>query len=122
VKTTQKQTIKALFFAKPTENIRLNSSNAVPNPEISAVQLELLIAIGFNPERAKNCLLLADKFLNVYATTDAPYLAPILFRGKPNRPEFVRQTLETLAMVRKLEFAEIERITSANARVVYGIF
>jgi TatD DNase family protein len=242
--------------------------DAVPNPEISAAQLELLIAIGFNPERAKNCLALADKFLNVYATvglhptdanifsseivsileqlalhqkvvgigesgmdyywdaatkenqcqsfewqldlarrlekpivvhcrdkdnsrqafadcaailrnaawtkgilhcfagdtelletglelgfyvsfagnltyktaqiirdaaslvpedrllveTDAPYLAPIPFRGKPNRPEFVRQTLETLAMVRKLEFAEIERITSANARVVYRIF
>jgi TatD DNase family protein len=241
--------------------------DAVPNPEISAAQLELLIAIGFNPERAKNCLALSEKFSNVYATvglhptdanmissevirilealalhkkvvgigesgmdyywdaaskenqvsslewqldlarrlekpivihcrdkdnsrlafadcalilrnaawtkgilhcftgdtelletglelgfyvsfagnltyktaqkirdaaalvpenrllveTDAPYLAPIPFRGKPNRPEYVQHTLETLAMVRNLEFGEIERITSANARVVYGI-
>lgn len=53
--------------------------------------------------------------------TDAPYLAPIPFRGKPNRPEYVRHTLETLAVVRKLEFAEVESITSANARVVYGL-
>ena len=53
--------------------------------------------------------------------TDAPYLAPIPFRGKPNRPEYLRQTLETLAEVRRLEFAAIEQITSQNARAVYGL-
>ncbi len=240
--------------------------DAVPEPQNSAAQLEYLVAIGFNPERAKSCLALAEKFPNVYATvglhptdanlfssqvvavleqlalhkkvvgigesgidyywddatlenqiqslewqldlakrldkpivihcrdkdnsrrafadcaeilrnigwtkgilhcfagdielletglelgfyvsfagnltyktaakireaaalvpenrllveTDAPYLAPIPFRGKPNRPEYVRHTLETLAMVRKLEFVEIEQITSRNAQAVYG--
>lgn len=53
--------------------------------------------------------------------TDAPYLAPIPFRGKPNRPEYVRHTLETLAAVRQLELTEIEQITSANARAVYSL-
>jgi TatD DNase family protein len=241
--------------------------DAIPNPETSAAELEALVAIGFNPERAKSCLVLAEKIPNVYATiglhptdanmfssqtvaileklalhpkvvgigesgvdyywdaatpqnqtlslewqldlarrlekpivihcrdkdnsrlafadcafilrnaawtkgilhcfsgdselletglelgfyvsfagnltyktaqkirdaalivpenrllveTDAPYLAPIPFRGKPNRPEYVRHTLETLATLRNLEFAKIESITSANARVVYGI-
>ncbi len=53
--------------------------------------------------------------------TDAPYLSPIPFRGKPNRPEYLHHTLETLAMVRKLELVEIEKITSRNARMVYGL-
>jgi TatD DNase family protein len=53
--------------------------------------------------------------------TDAPYLAPIPFRGKPNRPEYLCHTLETLAIIRHLEFTEIEHITTANARDVYGL-
>ena len=53
--------------------------------------------------------------------TDAPYLAPVPFRGKPNRPEYVRHTLEMLAQVRQLEFGELERITVQNAQNVYGI-
>ncbi len=241
--------------------------DAVPNPEISAAELEILIAIGFNPERARNCLALTQQFPNVFATvglhptdanmfssetvallealvlkpkvvgigesgmdyywdaatpenqiasfewqldlarqlekpivihcrdkdnsrkafadcaailrnagwtqgilhcfagdaelletglalgfyvsfagnityktaqkirdaavlvpenrllveTDAPYLAPIPFRGKPNRPEYVQHTLEVLAGVRQLEYAELESITSANARAVYKL-
>jgi TatD DNase family protein len=53
--------------------------------------------------------------------TDAPYIAPVPFRGKPNRPEYVRHTLEVLAQVRGLEFAQIEQITSDNAKRVYNL-
>jgi TatD DNase family protein len=53
--------------------------------------------------------------------TDAPYLAPMPNRGKRNRPAWVRHTLEFLGELRGLEFAEIEAITEANARAVYGL-
>jgi TatD DNase family protein len=53
--------------------------------------------------------------------TDAPYLAPIPHRGKKNRPEYVRHTLETLAALRNLKPAELERITDENARRAYKI-
>ena len=42
--------------------------DAVPEPDSSATQLEYLIAIGFNPERARSCLALAEQLPNVYAT------------------------------------------------------
>ncbi len=42
--------------------------DAVPNPHLSAAQLEVLVAIGFNPDRARACLALAREIPNVYAT------------------------------------------------------
>jgi TatD DNase family protein len=53
--------------------------------------------------------------------TDAPYLAPIPFRGKRNTPAYVRFTLLKLAEIRGLDFEEMERITEANSRFVYQI-
>ncbi|GGR08299.1 TatD family hydrolase [Deinococcus ruber] len=53
--------------------------------------------------------------------TDAPFLAPVPRRGKPNRPGYVRYTLEFVAALRGMDAAELERITDENARRVYGI-
>jgi TatD DNase family protein len=53
--------------------------------------------------------------------TDAPYLAPMPFRGKRNTPAYVRHTLEKLAEIRGLEFEEMERITENNSRFVYQL-
>lgn len=50
----------------------------------------------------------------IIVETDAPYLAPVPFRGKDNEPAFVVKTLETLAKVRELPVEEMARITSDN--------
>jgi TatD DNase family protein len=46
--------------------------------------------------------------------TDAPYLAPEPFRGRPNEPAFVAHVAATLADVKGVDIAEIERATTAN--------
>lgn len=46
--------------------------------------------------------------------TDAPYLAPVPMRGKPNEPAFVVHTATKLAEIRGLPVAEIARITREN--------
>jgi TatD DNase family protein len=46
--------------------------------------------------------------------TDAPYLAPVPFRGKPNEPAFVAHTLETLAQVRGVTRDQMAKATSDN--------
>ncbi len=46
--------------------------------------------------------------------TDAPFLAPVPFRGKSNEPSFVVKTLEQLAIVRGLTRHEMAKITSDN--------
>lgn len=53
--------------------------------------------------------------------TDAPFLAPVPQRGKPNRPGYVRHTLNFIAGLRGLDPAELERVTDENARRVYGL-
>ncbi len=47
--------------------------------------------------------------------TDAPFLAPVPFRGKRNEPAFVKETAKLLAEVKGLAEAELAAITTANA-------
>lgn len=51
--------------------------------------------------------------------TDAPYLAPVPFRGKRNEPSYVVETAKTLADVKGVSFDEISRVTTENARRCY---
>jgi TatD DNase family protein len=53
--------------------------------------------------------------------TDAPFLAPVPYRGKRNEPAFVRFTAETIAQIRRQDMAEVAAITTANARRVFNI-
>ncbi len=46
--------------------------------------------------------------------TDAPYLAPIPFRGKQNQPAYVQQVAETLAEIRGSSVDHIKEITRDN--------
>ena len=51
--------------------------------------------------------------------TDAPYLAPVPKRGKPNEPAYVAYVAARLAEVLGLSVAEVERVTSANAERLF---
>jgi TatD DNase family protein len=53
--------------------------------------------------------------------TDAPYLAPQPMRGKRNEPAFVRHTAKMIAQIKGLTFDDVARITSFNARQLFGI-
>lgn len=53
----------------------------------------------------------ADRLL---VETDAPYLAPVPFRGKRCEPAMVVQTAKVLAEVRGLTMKEVEDLTTAN--------
>ncbi len=46
--------------------------------------------------------------------TDAPYLAPVPFRGKRNEPSFVVQTAKVLAETIGVSEAEIAKLTTDN--------
>ncbi|HUB76513.1 MAG TPA: TatD family hydrolase, partial [Solirubrobacteraceae bacterium] len=52
--------------------------------------------------------------------TDAPYLAPVPHRGKPNEPAFVVATARFLAERLGLAYAELEAICAANAAALFG--
>lgn len=46
--------------------------------------------------------------------TDAPFLAPVPFRGKPNQPAYTRNTAEFIANLKGIEFKELEKKTTEN--------
>lgn len=46
--------------------------------------------------------------------TDAPYLAPVPYRGKLNQPAYVKYVAEEIAKLREIPLAEVARITTEN--------
>ena len=53
--------------------------------------------------------------------TDAPYLAPEGFRGKPSQPMHVRQVAECIAGIKNIQIEEVDRITTATAMKFFAI-
>lgn len=53
--------------------------------------------------------------------TDSPYLTPVPYRGKPNKPAYVRYVAEEIAKIKNLPFEEIVDITTTNAERFFGI-
>lgn len=63
--------------------------------------------------------LVPDGYLLV--ETDAPYLAPVPMRGRRNEPAYLVHTVREIAALRGVSFEDIARITTLNARRLFGI-
>ena len=53
--------------------------------------------------------------------TDAPYLAPQVQRGKRNEPGFIKYSAEEIARVKEVKLEDLGRITTDNAKKLFGI-
>ncbi|MXN91506.1 YchF/TatD family DNA exonuclease [Flavobacterium sp. Sd200] len=68
-----------------------------------------------------------DQFLNeidlqhIVLETDAPYLAPVPYRGKRNESAYIPVIAQKLADIYNVSLEEIASITTANSKNVYGI-
>lgn len=68
-----------------------------------------------------------DQFLkqidlrHIVLETDAPYLAPVPYRGKRNESAHIIKVLEKLALIYGIEQEKIADITTANSKEVFGI-
>lgn len=52
--------------------------------------------------------------------TDAPYLAPVPFRGKRNEPAYVKRVAVKLAELYDMEIGDVERQTTRNALKLFN--
>lgn len=59
----------------------------------------------------------ADRIL---VETDAPFLAPVPFRGKPNEPGYVRFTAEAVAELRGISSSKLAELTTRNLEALCG--
>ena len=57
----------------------------------------------------------------VVLETDAPYLAPVPYRGKRNEPAYIPLIAHKLAAVMEIPVAEIAATTTANAKNLFGL-
>jgi TatD DNase family protein len=53
--------------------------------------------------------------------TDAPYLAPVPYRGKTNEPAFMLEVAKKLAEIKSLPLHEIAAITTSNAEKLFEL-
>ena len=53
--------------------------------------------------------------------TDAPFLAPQVFRGKRNEPNYVKYLAEEIARIKGLNLEEVARITTDNAKKLFSL-
>ncbi|MEH7108285.1 TatD family hydrolase [Bacillus sp. JJ1764] len=53
--------------------------------------------------------------------TDCPYLAPHPYRGKRNEPAYVKLVAEQIAEIKGLTMEEVAKVTTQNAKKIFGI-
>jgi TatD DNase family protein len=88
--------------------------------ELAAVGVELGLYVSFSGILTfKNSVDIRQVAAKVptdrlLVETDAPYLAPVPFRGKTNEPAYVAHTARQLAETVGLSEADIARVTTAN--------
>ena len=67
-----------------------------------------------NAPQVRECAKIVplDRFL---VETDAPYLAPVPYRGKRNETGYTRYVVETIAKEREMAWEEIAKASTENA-------
>lgn len=68
-----------------------------------------------------------DQFLNkidlkhIVLETDAPYLAPVPYRGKRNESVYILEVLHKLSEIYQMPVEKIAEITTQNSKEVFGV-
>lgn len=52
--------------------------------------------------------------------TDAPYLAPVPFRGKRNEPGYLLEVAKKIAEIKNVSMDEVGKVTTENAAFIFG--
>ena len=58
---------------------------------------------------------------HIVLETDAPYLAPVPFRGKRNEPSYLKYVIEKLTGIKNCDPSDIKHKTTSNARQIFQL-
>lgn len=58
---------------------------------------------------------------HIVLETDSPYLAPVPNRGKRNEPAYISMVAQSLAEVKRVSYAEVASVTTANANKLFSL-
>jgi TatD DNase family protein len=58
---------------------------------------------------------------HIVLETDAPYLAPVPFRGKRNESFYVIEVAKKLAELKQVSLKNVADITTENSKLIFGV-
>jgi len=58
---------------------------------------------------------------NIVLETDAPYLAPVPYRGKRNESSYIPVIAQKIADIKNIPVAEVASVTTRNAEDIFGV-
>src|SRR5690606_10945201 len=58
---------------------------------------------------------------HIVLETDAPYLAPVPYRGKEDESSYLNHVAEKVADLHQMNVSEVAKITTENSRKIFGI-
>ena len=108
-------------------NVHVHCFTGSPELAERLLQLDATIFVGFtgiitfkNAQNVRDAARLVpnDRLL---LETDAPYMAPIPYRGKPCHSGYIPYTAQKLAEIKNLPVEELYRLCRENTRHCYGI-
>lgn len=86
---------------------------------MEAIQYGFLIGIGgpltYNNATIKQSIARALPLESLVLETDAPFLAPVPYRGQQNEPSYIRKVAEKLALIKECDIKQVEIQTTRNA-------
>ena len=90
-----------------------------------AIEMGFYISVG-GPVTFKNARRLPEivrqlPLERLLVETDCPYLAPHPYRGKRNEPAYVRLVAQKVAELKGVPLERVARVTTANARQLFGL-
>ena len=90
----------------------------------SYIDLGYLLGIGgvltFKNSKLKD-VISAVSLDNIVLETDAPYLAPVPFRGKTNESSYIIYTAKFISEIKNMEISEVDKITTNNASKLFDL-
>lgn len=96
------------------------SGTATQAQQIAGMGLYIGIGGVVTYKKSGLAQVLANVDLNsVVLETDAPYLAPVPYRGKRNESSYIPLIAEKIADIKRVSVAEVAAITTANAEKIF---
>ena len=92
--------------------------------QVRAIQLrDFLIGLDGNATYSKQLKLVIPSIplSMILLETDAPYLAPVGYRGERSEPKYIPLIAKTIAELQNKDIKEIEETTTANAKQLFSL-
>jgi len=64
------------------------------------------------------CMIPAERILS---ETDAPFVAPVPYRGKRNEPAYVAEVVRKLARIKEIPESVMQKIILENTKKIFAI-